>query len=204
MAAHLFFIFYFFLTVLSKGAWVIQAWTPPCEKGTQLSGMASVLLQTKCWGVDFWHVVEIGERLILQWFSCHWVRKLSHIKPYCIWKHVYNPKSQPSLFFFCKGKGDYKSIPPQGRRLLMFQWCLNPMKKSPKTENTISVFLLNFKDGLQFAWASYYRTSTSQATSSLQPNKPCSSLPPIILNPEPHRIRKEYCVKTDKGLKYYK
>lgn len=60
--------------VLSKGAWVIQVWTP-CEKGAQLSGMASVLLQTKCWGVDFWHIVEIGELLILQWFSCHWVRE---------------------------------------------------------------------------------------------------------------------------------
>lgn len=46
-----------------------KVWTPsPSEEekqGAQLSGMASVLLQTKCWDVDFWHIVEIGELLIL-------------------------------------------------------------------------------------------------------------------------------------------
>lgn len=60
-----------FFTVLSKGAYsgAIEVWTPPpCDaekQGAQLSGMASVLLQTKCWDVDFWHIVEIGELLIL-------------------------------------------------------------------------------------------------------------------------------------------
>lgn len=31
----------------------------------QLLGMASALLQAKCWDVDFWHIVELGELLVL-------------------------------------------------------------------------------------------------------------------------------------------
>lgn len=92
---------------------MIQVWTPPCEKGAQLSGMASVLLQTKCWGVDFWHIVEIGELLILQWFSCHWVREAVPHQTLLHLKTCLQPK-RPAQLFFCKGKGDYKSLPPLG------------------------------------------------------------------------------------------
>lgn len=46
-----------------------KVWTPsPCDEEkqwVQLLGMASVLLQTKCWDADFWHIVETGELLIL-------------------------------------------------------------------------------------------------------------------------------------------
>lgn len=35
------------------------------KQEAQFSGMALVLLQTKCWDVDFWHIVKIGELLIL-------------------------------------------------------------------------------------------------------------------------------------------
>lgn len=31
----------------------------------QLLGMTSALLQAKCWDVDFWHIVELGELLVL-------------------------------------------------------------------------------------------------------------------------------------------
>lgn len=62
---------FFFCTILSQGAYsgVIQVWTPPPfdeeKQRAQLAGTASVLLRTKRWDVDFWHIVEIGELLIL-------------------------------------------------------------------------------------------------------------------------------------------
>lgn len=34
----------------------------------QLLGMASALLQAKCWDVDFWHIVELGELLVVMVF----------------------------------------------------------------------------------------------------------------------------------------
>lgn len=65
---------FFFKKLFIWGAYsgVIYVWTPPPgveeKQRVQLLGMASALLQTKCWDVDVWHIVELGELIILYWF----------------------------------------------------------------------------------------------------------------------------------------
>lgn len=76
-------------------------------------------------------------------------------------------------------------------------------EKPPKAKNTILVFLLNFKGGLGLICLGlmlHYQHKLQAPYNQIS----LALLPPIILNPEPHRIRKKYCIKTDKGLKYYK